>query len=75
MTTYENLKPFFKKHLMLFAISGIAIIIFSPILYPILFIVTQWENIKEFTNEYYNEILSCFVIPYNQYFRKNNNGE
>jgi hypothetical protein len=44
MNKKETLRPFFQKHIWLLPIAGIVIFILSPILFPIAYIIEEWED-------------------------------
>lgn len=64
MESKSNLRPIFQKHIWFLSITGIIFFIISPILFPIAYIVMNWEGICEDIGSFYSEISDAIFMRY-----------
>ncbi|NCQ52019.1 hypothetical protein GW796_09015 [archaeon] len=60
----ENLIPFFKNHFWALSLVGFIMIIFSPILFPLTYILYNYKNIMKDFVEYFNESYRALFLLY-----------
>lgn len=69
----NDLRPFLRKNIWILPAVSTLIIIFSPILFPIAFIIGYWKEVKEGFVDYFKSAVSGYYITYDYYKEKNKN--
>jgi len=66
----NDLRPVFKKHTWLLPFVSIGLALTFFITFPIVVILSLWDDIKEGWGQYWEQVIYGWTIPYNKYFGK-----